>query len=104
MIAGGASDNLIGTSGHSADDAGQRNVISGNLNDGIDIYGHGTSGNVVAGNFIGTNAAETAGLGNASRRRLPGGADRDQLGRSQCGLRRRRRRSGQRHLGQLRGR
>ena len=29
MIDNGASDNLIGTSGQSADDAGQRNVISG---------------------------------------------------------------------------
>ena len=65
MIELGASDNLIGTSGHSNDDAGERNVISGNLDDGVDIYGSGTSGNVVAGNFIGTNATGTAALGNS---------------------------------------
>ncbi len=64
LIESGASDNLIGTSGHSNDDASQRNIISGNLNDGIDIEGAGTSGNVVAGNDIGTNASGTAALGN----------------------------------------
>ena len=66
VITGGASNNLVGTSGQSADDAGERNIISGDpRNDGIDIIGSGTSGNVVAGNFIGTNAAGTAALGNA---------------------------------------
>ncbi len=66
VIADGASDNLIGTSGQSADDAGERNVIAGSpVNDGVDISGSGTAGNVVAGNFIGTNAAGTAALGNA---------------------------------------
>ncbi len=52
----GASHNLVGTTGHSADDAGQRNIISGNAGgSGVDILGSGASGNVVAGNFIGTN-------------------------------------------------
>ena len=64
VIQGGAADNLVGTSGHSADDAGERNVISGNAHDGVDIYGSGTGGNVVAGNLIGTNAAATATLSN----------------------------------------
>ena len=65
-ISSGASNNLIGTSGQSADDAGERNVISGNgpSADGVDIYGSGTSGNVVAGNFIGTDAAGPTALGN----------------------------------------
>ena len=60
LIHDGASDNLIGTSGHSADDAGQRNVVSGNAYDGVDIHGSGTEGNVVAGDYLGTNAAGTA--------------------------------------------
>ncbi|MGO9919363.1 MAG: hypothetical protein ACLQIB_32270, partial [Isosphaeraceae bacterium] len=64
-IENGASNNLIGTSGQSADDAGEGNIISGSLGDGVDIYGSGTTGNVVAGNFIGTNATGTAGLSNA---------------------------------------
>jgi hypothetical protein len=38
-------------------------VISGNAGDGIAIAGTGTSGNVVAGDFIGTNASGTAGFG-----------------------------------------
>ena len=65
VIEDGASGNLVGTTGHSADDAGQLNVISGNLGDGVDLYASGTSGNVVAGNYIGTNATGTAALGNA---------------------------------------
>ncbi len=64
-ISYGASDNLVGTTGHSADDAGQRNIISGSDNDGVDIYGSGTSNNVVAGNYIGTNADGSAAVGNA---------------------------------------
>lgn len=46
-------------------DEAQRNVISGNLGDGVRISGAGTNHNAVAGNFIGTNAAGTAALGNA---------------------------------------
>src|SRR5262249_55041359 len=41
-----------------------RNVISGNSSDGIDILS-GTTGTLVQGNFIGTNASGTAALGNA---------------------------------------
>ena len=60
----GAADNLIGTTGQSAADDASRNIISGNLDDGIDIEYSGTAGNVVAGNYIGTNAAGTAALAN----------------------------------------
>ena len=62
-ISAGASDNRIGTDGNSADDVGERNVIAGSDNDGIDIYGAGTDGNVVAGNFIGTDVTGTQSLG-----------------------------------------
>ncbi|MBW3543568.1 MAG: DUF4347 domain-containing protein, partial [Planctomycetes bacterium] len=47
----------------SANAAG-RNVISGNVDDGVHI--RGGSGNVVIGNYIGTNASGTAALGNQS--------------------------------------
>ncbi|MFI5461494.1 MAG: beta strand repeat-containing protein, partial [Isosphaerales bacterium] len=63
VIEGGASGNRIGTDGSSVDDAGQRNVIAGSKNDGIDIAGAGTDGNVVAGNFIGTDLTGTRSLG-----------------------------------------
>ncbi len=64
LIDGGASDNLIGTSGHDADDAGERNVISGNVSSGIILSG--TSGNVVAGNYLGTTASGDGALGNGT--------------------------------------
>jgi photosystem II stability/assembly factor-like uncharacterized protein len=49
-----SSNNVIGGT-----TAATRNVISGNLNGGVDITG---SGNIIQGNFIGTNAAGTAAL------------------------------------------
>ena len=55
VIQGGA-DNLIGTSGLSANDLGERNVISGNAYDGVDVAGASAIGNVIAGNFIGVDA------------------------------------------------
>ena len=62
-ISAGASDNRIGTDGASIDDVGERNVIAGSNNDGIDIYGTGTDANAVAGNFIGTDVTGTRSLG-----------------------------------------
>ena len=62
-ISAGASGNRIGTDGKSVDDVGERNVIAGSNNDAIDIYGTGTDGNVVAGNFIGTDVTGTRSLG-----------------------------------------
>ena len=62
-ISAGASGNRIGTDGKSVDDVGERNVIAGSGNDAIDIYGTGTDGNIVAGNFIGTDVTGTRSLG-----------------------------------------
>lgn len=45
--------------------AGQRNVISGNLNDGILVY-NTSAVTTIQGNLIGTNSAGTAALGNGS--------------------------------------
>ncbi len=53
-ISGGASDNTIGGT-----TAGVRDLISGNANDGVDIDGTGTTGNVVDGDFIGTDMTGT---------------------------------------------
>jgi hypothetical protein len=63
VIQGGASSNRIGTDGQSADDIGERNMIAGSGNDGVDIYGPGTDDNIVAGNFIGTDFTGTNSLG-----------------------------------------
>ena len=63
-IGGGAHGNTIGGS-----TANERNVISGNGDDGICIYGSSdasSTSNIVSGNYIGTDASGTAALGNAS--------------------------------------
>ncbi len=59
FIGAGSSNNTIGGASAAA-----RNIISGNRGNGIDITGVGTTGNVVAGNFIGTDLTGTAPLGN----------------------------------------
>ncbi len=75
----GASSNIIGA-------AGQGNVISGNANYGVAISGTGTSSQSVQGNFIGTNAAVTAGIPNAfSGLILFNGAQNSLIGNSTTG-------------------
>jgi hypothetical protein len=44
---------------------GTRNLISGNAQEGISLSGSSTTGTLIEGNYIGTNAAGTAALGNA---------------------------------------
>ena len=43
---------------------GKRNVISGNGNDGIYVLGADLTGNIIQGNYIGTDASGAAALGN----------------------------------------
>ena len=64
IVSSGATNNRIGTDGDGVGDAAERNLISGNSGSGVYIYNRGTTGNVVAGNLIGTNAAGSAALGN----------------------------------------
>ena len=61
LITGAASNNTIG-----GPTAADRNVISGNDGQGVRIDGAGATGNVLSGNYIGTNAAGTAGIANSS--------------------------------------
>jgi parallel beta-helix repeat protein len=56
-VSDGAQNNTIG-----GDSAGERNVISGNGWSGISIWG--SDGNILSGNYIGTNASGTTRLGN----------------------------------------
>jgi hypothetical protein len=44
--------------------AAERNVISGNSSNGVEITGGGAMGNLVQGNYIGTDVTGTADLGN----------------------------------------
>ena len=57
-IADSASNTVGGTT------AEERNVISGNDSDGVEIYGSGSTGNQVKGNYIGTDAQGFNHLGN----------------------------------------
>ncbi|MGP0067962.1 MAG: Ig-like domain repeat protein [Isosphaeraceae bacterium] len=56
--------NLIGTDGDGVGDAAERNIISANQGDGVDV-GIGSDNNVVAGNYIGTDVTGTQPLGNS---------------------------------------
>ncbi len=58
LLDDGAADNTIGSTAGGT-------VISDNAKNGIEIYGAGTSGNVVLGSSIGTDKSGTAKLGNA---------------------------------------
>lgn len=71
FISGGSSNTVGGTT------SAARNVLSGNRN-GIQIAGG--SGTQVRGNFIGTNAAGTAGLGNSASGVLIGGSSTNAIG------------------------
>lgn len=63
-IFGGAQNNRIGTDADGSRDAIERNVISGNLWEGVGIYEQNTTENVVAGNLIGVDAAGLSGVPN----------------------------------------
>ncbi|MBI2927940.1 MAG: right-handed parallel beta-helix repeat-containing protein [Verrucomicrobia bacterium] len=61
QILNGASNNTIGGTA-----TGARNVISGNNSDGVEITSAASTNNTIQGNFIGTNAAGTAGIANTA--------------------------------------
>jgi Calx-beta domain-containing protein len=71
-LAVGTANNTIGGSTVSA-----RNVISGNRQDGVNIS---ADGNVIEGNFIGTNAAGDAGLSNVLSNIRVGGSNNTRIG------------------------
>jgi parallel beta-helix repeat protein len=75
-ISNQATDNRIGGS-----TPGERNLISGNLNNGISIRDSGTVRNVVSGNYIGANATGTGTVANqGSGVNISDGASNNQVG------------------------
>ncbi len=75
LIQAGAVNNTIGGTG-----AGAENVISGNKAEGVLISGAGTSGNVVEGNYIGTNPTGTEALPNKNGVLIQAGAVNNTIG------------------------
>jgi CSLREA domain-containing protein len=77
-----ASGNTVG-----GDSAAERNVISGNTNYGVHIYGaaHPTNDNSVMGNYIGTNHDGTAAVPNGTGVRVEGDADNNTIGGTSSG-------------------
>jgi parallel beta-helix repeat protein len=63
---GKASHNIIGTNGDGVEDQSEGNLISGNFGQGVNIDLPGTDYNVIAGNFIGTNANADSALPNGN--------------------------------------
>jgi Ca2+-binding RTX toxin-like protein len=63
----GAINNLIGTNADGVRDDVERNIISGNAIDGVTLAGLGNTGNIVAGNYIGTDKTGLVALPNAQR-------------------------------------
>jgi Ca2+-binding RTX toxin-like protein len=76
----GAPGNLIGTNGDGVRDAVERNVIAGN----VALTDPGTSGNVIAGNFIGTAADGLTPLGGGIS--FEGGANHNLIGTNGNGI------------------
>jgi hypothetical protein len=66
VILNGAPGNLIGTNADGVNDAAERNVISGNELHGIFVRFADSTGNVIAGNFIGTDASGTRAVPNGT--------------------------------------
>jgi hypothetical protein len=90
-IENGAQSNVIGTNGDGIGDASEGNVISGNALSGVLITGAGTNENIVAGNFVGTDATGTVALGNQggfpnAGVRIAGGAQGNRVGTDSNGV------------------
>jgi hypothetical protein len=78
---GAGTGNRIGTNSDGVSDTAERNLISGNTEAGIFVDG---DGNVIAGNYIGTNAAGNAPLGNGDGIRISA-SDNNRVGGTAAG-------------------
>src|SRR5262249_48892943 len=75
VIDAGAHDNRIGSVV-----VGAANVISGNTGPGVHLTGNGTTGNLLRGNFIGSDVTGTAALPNDDGVLIDGGAQNNTVG------------------------
>jgi Right handed beta helix region len=66
--------------------AADRNVISGNTDDGVAITGSGVTGNLVEGNYVGTDTSGAAAIGNGAQGvAVTGGATANTVGGTTTG-------------------
>jgi hypothetical protein len=86
IIVDGAKFNRVGTNGDGLADLAERNILSGNRNNGVLIGGAGTDENVVAGNYIGVGADGLTAVGNTRGVRIEQGAQRNRIGTDGNGL------------------
>jgi titin len=87
LIIDGAQRNRVGTDGNGLGDHVERNVISGNVQIGVFLgFGTATQDNVVAGNYIGTDATGTRGLGNGTGIIIFDGAASSRIGTNGDGI------------------
>ncbi len=75
LINGGSTNNTIG-----GNTPGTGNIISGNSDDGVEIADTGTSGNVVVGDYIGTDITGTVAIANGTGVEIDSGASDNTIG------------------------
>jgi uncharacterized repeat protein (TIGR01451 family) len=76
----GSGNTIGGNAPPSLTSSGGGNLISGNFGDGVRIFGSGATGNLVEGNYIGTDASGTTGLGNFTGVEISNGASGNTVG------------------------
>ncbi len=86
-VLGGSGGVVIDSSGNTVGGTtvAQRNIISGNESVGVNIFADFSFGNVVAGNFIGTDASGAVALPNGIGVQLSGGAHDNTIGGTAAG-------------------
>jgi subtilisin-like proprotein convertase family protein len=82
----GSANNRIGTNSDGIADAEERNLVSVHSSDaGIVLSGFGTTGNIVAGNYIGTDARGESALPNDTGIRISNDASNNTIGGTAAG-------------------
>ncbi len=75
-----ATASRVGSNADGFNDDAERNVISGNTNYGVSMAGVATSGNTVAGNYIGTRASGLVSVANGIGIQIVSGASNNVIG------------------------